>query len=167
MNLYVLRHAQAAPLGDAVRRDADRLLTDRGVADATLTGMALSKLDSAIFLLLCSPLQRARQTAELTAAQFPVPPEIRETESLSPGFRPPDLMRELKTVPPDGSMVVVGHEPDLGRFISYVIGAEPSASIELSPAALACVRFAADSTSEASLRWLLTPEMLKILLSPR
>jgi phosphohistidine phosphatase len=167
MNLYVLRHAQAAPLGEALRRDADRLLTDRGVADATLAGVALSKLDSAIALLLCSPLQRARQTAELAAAQFPMPPGIRETENLSPGFRPPALVSELKSIPPDGSVVVVGHQPDLGRFISHVIEAEPSASIELPPAALAHIRFATDATSEASLRWLLTPEMLKILLSPR
>jgi phosphohistidine phosphatase len=167
MNLYVLRHAQAAPLGDAVRRDADRLLTDKGVADATLAGLALSRLDSAIALLLCSPLRRARQTAELAVAQFPAPPEVRETESLSPGFRPADLVKELRIISPDGSVVVVGHQPDLGRFISYVIEADPSAAIELSPAALAFIRFAADSTSEASLRWLLTPEVLKILLSPR
>ena len=167
MILYVLRHGQAAPLGDAVRRDADRPLTEQGGADAALMGAALVRLDPAISVVLCSPLLRARQTAEAVAAQFPVPPAVRETDSLSPGFRPMVLVAELQTIPADGSVVVVGHQPDLGAFIAHVIDAEGTASLDLPPAALVCLRFTGDSTTDASLRWLLIPDTVRELLSSR
>ncbi len=167
MTLYVVRHGQAAPLGDAVRRDAERPLTDQGVADAALIGTALVRLDPGISLVLCSSFLRSRQTAEKLAAQFPVPPEIRERESLSPGVRPVVLIAELQAVPSDSSLVVVGHQPDLGIFISHVFQGETPAPIDLPPAAVACLRFAGDPRSDASLRWLLNPDMLRKLLSPR
>jgi len=167
MNLYVLRHGEAVRLGEGVRRDADRPLTDRGAADVKMIGAALAKLDPAISLLLCSPLTRARQTAEAVAAQFPVPPAVRETDSLSPGFRPVVLVEELQTIPADRSVVVVGHQPDLGTFIGHVIDGEGKASFDLPPAALVCLRFTGDSTTDASLRWLLIPDTVRELLSSR
>ncbi len=168
MILYILRHGQAAPLGEAVRRDADRPLTDEGRADAALVGMALARLDPALSLVLCSPFLRARQTAEAIAAQFPAElPAVRETDALSPGLRPAALVAELQTISPDSSIVIVGHQPDLGKFLSHVIEGEPSASIDLPPASLACVRFTGDSTTDASLRWLLIPELLRKLVAPR
>ncbi len=167
MILYVVRHARAAPLGDAALRDAERPLTEEGAADAAVAGAALAKLDPAVSLVLCSPLLRARQTAQALAGPFSPPPAVRETDGLSPGFRPAALVKELQAVPPGESVVVVGHQPDLGRFISHVIEGEPSASIDLPPAALACIRFAGDAASEAGLRWLLTPDAIRKLLSLR
>lgn len=167
MILYVVRHARAAPLGDAVPRDAERPLTEEGVADAALIGSALARLDPSVSLVLCSPLLRARQTAEALARQFPAPPAVRETDGLSPGFRPAALVKELQAVASGESIAAVGHQPDLGRFIAHVIEGEPSASIDLPPAALACIRFAGDAASEAGLRWLLTPDAIGKLFSPR
>lgn len=167
MILYVLRHGQAAALGDAVRRDADRPLTDRGGADAALMGAALARLDPAVSTVFCSPLLRARQTAEAVAAQFREPPPVRGTESLSPGFRPAVLVAELQAIPPDRSVVVVGHQPDLGTFIAHVIGGESSASVDLPPAALVCLKFSGDSTTDASLRWLLIPDAVRGLFASR
>jgi phosphohistidine phosphatase len=167
MNLYILRHGEAVRLGEGIRRDADRPLTPRGIADATLVGAALAKLDPGLPLLLCSPFLRARQTAESVAAQFPVPPAIEETESLSPGFRPEALVTRLRDIPPGGSVLVVGHQPDLGVFITYVIEGESPESIAMPPAALAHVKFDTDATSGASLRWLLVPDILTTLFSPR
>jgi phosphohistidine phosphatase len=167
MNLYVLRHGEAARLGEGVRRDADRPLTPGGAADATLIGTALARLDPGISLLLCSPFTRARQTAEAVAARFPVSPAVRETENLSPGFRPKALIAELQGIPPGDSVVIVGHQPDLGAFMAYVIDGESPASIALPPAALAHIRFDTDATSDATLRWLLVPDVLTTLLSPR
>ncbi len=167
MILYVVRHARAAPLGDAALRDTERPLTEEGAADAALTGAALARLDPAVSLVLCSPLLRARQTAEALAGQFPAPPAVRETDGLAPGFRPAALVQELQAVPPGESVALVGHQPDLGRFIAHVIESEPSASIDLPPAALACIRFAGDAASEAGLRWLLTPDAIRKLFSPR
>ncbi len=167
MILYVVRHARAAPLGDKVLRDAERPLTEEGAAEAALTGTALAMLDPAVSLVLCSPLLRARQTAEAMAARFPSPPAVRETDALSPGFRPAALVKELQSVAAGESIAVVGHQPDLGKFIAHVIEGEPSASIEFPPGALACVRFSGDAASEAGLRWLLTPDAVKKLFSPR
>lgn len=168
MTLYVVRHGLAASAGEAIRRDADRPLTEQGVADAALVGAALARLDGKISVVLCSPFARARQTADAIAAHIPAAPRVRETESLSPGTRPAALIAELQAFPAgDSRIVVVGHQPDLGTFISHVIEGEPAASIDLPPGAMACLRFSGDSTTEASLRCLLVPDMLRKLLSSR
>lgn len=167
MNLYVLRHAEAVRSGEGIRRDAERPLSAQGAADAALVGGALARLDPAIAHVLCSPLRRARQTAEVVAAQFSRAPDIRETESLSPGFRPGALIERLQEIPADESVAVVGHQPDLGSFLAFVIEGESALSITLPPAAVAHVRFDGDVTTAASLRWLVGPDIIKALLSPR
>ncbi len=167
MNLYVLRHAEAVRLGEGAWRDEERPLTVQGAADAALVGRALARLDGGIALLLCSPLLRARQTAEAVAAQFPRAPEVQATESLSPGFRPGALTARLQEIPAGESVAVIGHQPDLGAFLAFVIEGEAAASITMPPAAVAHVRFDGDATTAASLRWLLSPEVITALLSPR
>lgn len=167
MNLYVVRHGEAATIGGKVKRDVDRPLTEKGESDARILGEALSRLDPQVGLILCSPFHRARQTADAIAACFSLWPKVLETEHLAPGFRPKPLLEQLTAVAAEGSAVVIGHQPDLTTFIAYVIEAEGVTSIAMPPASVAKVTFAAGPTSEASLQWLLNPEILRQFLPPR
>jgi phosphohistidine phosphatase len=167
MNLYVIRHGEAAAIGGAVKRDVERPLTEKGQSDAKILGEALSRHDPQVGLILCSPFHRARQTAETVAACFSMRPKVSETEHLAPGFRPKPLLEELSALAPEGSAAIIGHQPDLTMFIAYVIESESAASITMPPAAVAKVTFAAGPTSEASLQWLLNPEILRQILPPR
>jgi len=66
--LWLLRHAEAEPHG--ARADAERTLTARGERQARTVGVALSRLETSFEAVLFSPKVRARQTAELAAAEW-------------------------------------------------------------------------------------------------
>ena len=167
MNLYVIRHGEAGAIGGGVQRDADRPLTDRGKSDALLLGQLLGHLDPVVRLILCSPYLRARQTADAVAAGLLTAAPVQETDHLSPGFRPKPLLEELQALAPDGSAVVIGHQPDLSMFLAYVIEGESAASIAMAPCGIAKVKFDSGPTSDAVLQWLLSPDVIRQLLPPR
>ena len=48
MNLYIVRHAEAVPLGRGISRDADRPLSAHGERDAAVVGRVLALADPAV-----------------------------------------------------------------------------------------------------------------------
>ena len=66
--LWLLRHADAEPHG--TRADVERQLTERGLDQARVAGMALARMGAAFGAILVSPKARARETAELALAQM-------------------------------------------------------------------------------------------------
>ncbi len=71
MRLYLMRHAEA---GEADARrwpdDRQRPLSERGHREHALVAVALARMGVRFDRLLTSPLVRARQTAEITAAAY-------------------------------------------------------------------------------------------------
>ena len=162
MNLYLVRHAEAAPIGGAVTRDADRPLSAKGEHDAKLIGRFLSTVDTGVRLVCCSPLLRAVRTAEIIGSQYAEPPEIRKWEILEPGFSPREVLEEVSALKAE-TLILVAHQPDLGDCIATMI-AESTMELALPPAGTACLLFAAASSREHSrLLWLLTPDMIAAL----
>ncbi len=162
MNLYLVRHAEAAPVGGAIAFDRDRTLTTRGEGDAALMGRALARLDPDVRRVLTSPLIRAVRTGEIIMKEFPGRPELETTENLAPGFRPGDLFDELDHLDPVGSVIAVGHQPDLSSFICFMIADSSRAAIAMAACAAAKVTVEkGGGRCEATLRWLLTPEAVR------
>jgi len=64
MNLFVVRHGHAAPVGGDILRDGDRPLTERGEEEAAMVAGALASRRK-IAVVLVSPLLRAQQTARI------------------------------------------------------------------------------------------------------
>ena len=74
MELILIRHAEAAALGDAtITRDADRPLTETGRRQCEAMGRALKKLNVQLDALVSSPLLRAKQTCESLIQGLPYP----------------------------------------------------------------------------------------------
>lgn len=164
MDLYLVRHAEAAPVGGPIKRDTDRSLTARGEEDAALMGRSLARIDPNIDIIVTSPLVRAVRTGEIIGGEISDHPIFHTTEHLAPGFRQRSLWEELLALSGGASIVVVGHQPDLGMFISYLIADSSRASVALSPCSIAHVKVEAmGSRREAHLRWLLTPEIARSL----
>lgn len=120
MILTILRH------GKAVERDAwhgddrDRPLTREGLSQARAALTAMSEVINAEEVWT-SPWRRSRQTAELAAELWDLP----LTECLwlaGESTEIPDWSRFLRGA---GEVVLVGHEPDLGRFIGLMLGGRP------------------------------------------
>jgi phosphohistidine phosphatase SixA len=107
MRVYLVRHAEAAP-GEP---DELRALSAAGRETARALGDRLAA-EARVDAVLCSPLLRARETAEAIAQAAGVPAV--STELLAPGAAVDDL---LEAVAGRGETVVsVGHQPDCGQF---------------------------------------------------
>jgi len=161
MNLYLVRHGEASPVSGTMRRDADRTLTSRGEEDVSLFGDVLARVDGGITVILTSPLVRAAQTARIIASRLPGQPAVKTTANLSPGFRAQSFLAELAAIDTAAGVVAVGHQPDLGEFLSILLTEDQSAAFELPPGAAVRISYhSSNSVHDATLHWLLTPEIL-------
>ncbi len=115
MELILWRHADAADGG----RDLDRKLTAKGRKQAARMGEWLTKRLPSLFQVLASPARRARETADALGAKY------RISDRLAPGAAPADILEAAGWPSHKGAVVVVGHQPDLGRVAAVLLaGAE-------------------------------------------
>ena len=133
MLLYLFRHADAVVQASS---DAARPLSDKGTAQAKLAGHFCRAHDLIPDLILTSPLQRAEQTARLFAEEIGAPKSVTVEAFLACGMNPETALRELKTYKKLGSVMLVGHEPDLGRLASWLLGSSAFGKIRIRKASL-------------------------------
>ncbi|HTV78523.1 MAG TPA: histidine phosphatase family protein [Steroidobacteraceae bacterium] len=166
MRLYLVRHAIAEERDS--RRwpdDRQRPLTAAGsrrFRRAAKSLVAVIESAGSVERLLTSPLVRARETASLLhRAGLPQPIE---ESVLAPGRTAARVLAVLRAHEAQ-SLVLVGHEPDLGRLLAVCIagpGAKPS--LRFRKGGAACLSFAgAPRVGEATLEWLLPPKALRAL----
>jgi phosphohistidine phosphatase SixA len=167
--LYLIRHAEAGAIGSGgVARDFDRPLTARGRDDSRRLAQALANRRQIVDAVVASPLVRAHQTAvELLAVLAPASRPITCDELALERLKPGRLSDFLAHVPPGGvrtptrdekAVIAVGHMPDLGAYLEWLVGAAPG-TLRLAKAGAACVRFRDEPAKAAGeLLWLLTPE---------
>jgi phosphohistidine phosphatase len=119
MQLYLVRHAEAAP-GEP---DSLRPLTQAGRAQARALGERLRRDGVALDALLASPLLRARETAQAIARATDTTVEV--DERLAPGAT---VELVVEAVEGRGERVLaVGHQPDLGRIAAALLDAPEQA----------------------------------------
>jgi len=158
MELYLIRHADALPLGaNEVLEDADRPLSDRGQGEAKALAAALQRAGVQLGLVLTSPLLRARQTAEgMLAAWSGAPPRLQVCDELALGERTRKLARVLRDLKEE-RVALIGHQPDLCAHLGWLIGSK-KAQIDMAKAGVAAVTCHESPGKGAGvLRWLVTP----------
>lgn len=161
MELYLIRHTEAVPLGaEGITQDQDRPLTPKGIELAHVIADAFQRHKFRVAAVLSSPLLRARQTAEEMVRSWPVPaPDIQVCDFLSPGGKRRKLARALAELSTD-SIALVGHEPDLSRLTAWLIGSR-KARIKLAKGGVANLRCEGEpGKGTCSLMWLSTPEWM-------
>jgi phosphohistidine phosphatase len=167
MELYFVRHAIAEPLGKGNEfSDEKRALTEEGRRRMRQGVKGLHKLGVELDLILTSPLVRAIETAEILAGSRGLNRnEIRQTHALAPGALAEQLFAEIKRQDAAESIALVGHQPDLGSFISRLVQeAEGDVSVELKKGGICCIRVTETvPTLRGQLVWLLTPRHLRML----
>jgi phosphohistidine phosphatase len=131
MDLYVLRHGRAGEHGD-FEDDRIRPLTREGRERSVSSGRGMRLLGIAPRVVLSSPLTRAEQTAALVAKELEGAPQVELTEVLSPGAGPEAVVRFLRAAHHDAeSVLVVGHEPDLGVLIGALVSGDGTARVRM------------------------------------
>jgi phosphohistidine phosphatase len=159
MNLYLIRHAEAAPRGQAgIQKDEDRPLTDAGRQQARELAGAFQRNGVQFETLVTSPLLRAVQTAEEMARVLGIPADrVVQSEHLAPGGARKKLAKFLQGLG-GGSKALVGHQPDIEDLTGWLIGSK-KAMIEFAKAGAACVNANLELAKGCgALVWLLTPQ---------
>lgn len=122
MQLILWRHAQAEDTsnacGDPRQRDLARELTNKGEKQAKLTAQWLRPRLPPGAVVLASPAIRTVQTAQQLS------PNVERVAGLAPDVEPRSVL-ELVGWPGRGmderTVVIVGHQPTLGRIASILL----------------------------------------------
>jgi len=114
MNLILWRHA------DAVDGDPDlaRALSPKGLDQAARMAEWLRSQLPADALLIASGARRAQQTLFALSTDFRIEPR------LNPGAQPADYLKLAS----EGTTLIVGHQPEIGRVISLLLTGEDRAT---------------------------------------
>ena len=131
--LYLMRHAKAES-PDMQRGDFDRVLNQRGVRDATEMGQRLQKRGVKPDVILCSPSQRTRQTAELLVAELGGTLDGVQFDDRIYEASMDILLDLIRALPPAcASAMVIGHNPSVGwlanQLSGYQIATMPSCAV--------------------------------------
>jgi len=166
MMLYVVRHGIAVDVGEeGVRKDAERFLSAEGRRKTAEVGRGLNTLGIKPDVILTSPLVRARETAELIAAELEGVPPVELCPALAPGGDFMDLVRDLKQTQAN-EVMWVSHMPEVAEWVSLWIGGEAGIGLAFKRAAVACVGFeGAPAVGAGRLEWLLPPGVSRRIIS--
>ena len=114
MELILWRHADAedgAP-------DLERRLTKKGRKQAERVADWLRERLPKDFELVSSPAARARETAEALDAK------MRIENALAPGASPASFVKVSGWPRGAGTVVIVGHQPDLGCALAHLVAGQ-------------------------------------------
>lgn len=167
MELFIIRHAIAEPLGKKNEfSDEKRALTAEGRSRMRDAVKGLVKLGVQPDIIFTSSLTRAVETAEIVAAETGVAKsEIRESANLAPGASADKLFSEIKRLAAVETIALIGHQPDLGHLISRIIAGKASTlSMQLKKGSVCCLNVTETvPTLRGELVWLLTPRQLRLI----
>jgi phosphohistidine phosphatase len=161
MQLLLIRHGIAAPLGNPAERDEDRQLTAEGVRRMRRVARGLRQLVPRPRAILSSPLMRARQTAEIVAQRWdglepvPAPALVRGDWE--------DICRDLASYGAEDTIVLVGHESWISTLTARLLGSQSGPAFGFRKGGVALIDVEQPSLARGSLRWFMPPRVLRRL----
>lgn len=139
MELYLIRHGIAEDPVDAAlarRNDAARLLTPEGREKTAKVARGLERRLGQVDLILHSPFTRARETADILAAEFPSA-RREELGCFRPQDNPAESAAALAAHASLGRVIAVGHEPHLSDLLSLLLIGRAGVEVAFKKAAVA------------------------------
>lgn len=149
--LYLVQHGEAAKETE----DASRPLTDRGRREVEAVARSSARLELGVALIAHSGKLRAKQTADILAAELAPPGGVVERGGLAPNDDPAPAARLAETAAEP--LLLVGHLPHLSRLASLLLVGDAGREI----VAFRMGALVALSRDEGRwrLRYVLTPEI--------
>lgn len=156
--LYLLRHATAA----SAEEDPARPLTEGGRDEVKLVADFIRERGGiAVERVWHSPLLRAVETAEIFCDRLALDATRREIDGLLPEDDIRGISRRLSGF--GYPLLVVGHEPHLGRLASMLVcGNVDQDIVDFDKAGLLCLEREATKSRTIlwRIRWFVTPSLL-------
>lgn len=170
MKLIVIRHGRAESAKAFAETGADddlRPLTEDGRERMRRGAAGLHRLVERLDVLATSPLVRARQTAEIVAAEFGGP-ELTELDVLRPDRAPSELFEWLREAGSKETVAVVGHDTHLSEVVGWLLTGKTRRIVEIKKGAAVMLRVRAHGDRSrgprrAKLLWSLAPRQLRAL----
>ena len=131
MLLYLLRHADAdtpAPSDEA------RALSEKGRAQAEKVARFCEAHEMHLSLVLTSPVRRAHDTAQIVVAKMRA--ELLIAPWLACGMHPQAALEELRAYRSQGSVMLIGHEPDFSQLAAHLLGVATNTALHVRKASL-------------------------------
>jgi len=154
MRLYLIQH------GEAMTEEVDpsRPLTAKGRSDVERIVSFLKAAGGSPRVILHSGKTRARQTAEIIAAQLGPDFQFKERDGLAPNDPVKDLSNEISGMTND--LMIVGHQPFLGKLAAMLLACSESKNlVGFRQGAVVCLQRNEDQTWQVA--WMVTPDLLQ------
>jgi phosphohistidine phosphatase len=166
MKLLVIRHAIAEDRDEFAKtgeEDGLRPLTKVGKKKMRSAANGLIRIVPELHVLATSPLTRAAQTADIVAEAYgrlrPSP-----QAALAPGKKPSAILAWLQDQRPDLTIAIVGHEPDLGLFVSWMLTGLQESFLEFKKGGASLLDLGENpKPGRAKLVWVMKPSQLRAL----
>jgi len=153
LKVHLIQHGEAT----TEEVDPSRTLTAKGRSDVQRITSFLKNAGVHPGLILHSGKTRARQTAEVIAAQLGPDCHVKEREDLAPNDPVTNLTKEISGMADD--LMIVGHMPFLGKLASLLMaGSESKNPVAFRQGGVVCLQRNEDQTWQAA--WMVTPELL-------
>ncbi len=165
MELLLIRHAQAQPIGSSgIERDRDRDLTPDGVAVTERIADALNKFDVRIAAMLVSPFRRTMHTAGILCDRLHHPPQLRVSENLTPRSTIAAAVNEIRQNAELECIAMCGHEPTLSGLADRLLGSRYRPSLIFHTGAAAFLHVDINGKAPAAtLHWFLDFRQLDLI----
>ena len=163
MRVVLFRHGPAGER-DATRWPDDdlRTLSPRGETRTRAAAAGLARLVGDVREIWTSPLARCQASAALLREACPGAKRV-TVDALRPGGSWREIIEKLRAGRREGTIVLVGHEPDLGNLAGSLVFGAPRA-MPLKKAGACAVDFGRDvEAGKGEIAWLLTPKVLRSL----
>jgi phosphohistidine phosphatase len=161
--LLLLRHAIAEePSSD--QPDQERRLTGEGKRKLREVVAGMRALELPVDVILTSPLRRTHETAAIVAAAYGLGDDrVIDTAALAPGGTAAELFSALAAHARCESVLLVGHQPDLGELASTLLVGTPGlVPLPFRKAGLAAIAVGSLPPRNAgTLEFFLTPGQLR------
>jgi phosphohistidine phosphatase len=159
MIVYFLRHGNAGERRANPVQDEKRPLDKEGIEQCRYVGRLLNSLDTHVDLILSSPLKRSTQSAAMVGNEIAYEQKIELTPALRPGAAYEAFRELLRLVSGLEAVMVVGHNPNLSRFLSLLVtGGLSNGAMEMKKGSVARVEM---GPKRSVLHWLVTPRLIK------
>ena len=159
MKLYIIRHAPAQlrhEFAQSGKSDDLRPLTDKGIQKMEAALEFFKNQEPHVDVFLQSPFTRCVQTGDICKDFFPEA-KFKTSKNLVPDHSAQKLYDEILSHDVD-ALAIIGHEPDLGQFISWLLFRQATDHFPIKKTGIAKVDIYHDGRSY--LKWVLRPKLM-------
>ena len=142
MEIILIRHAKAENRDANSWPDDDlRPLTAEGRAEQRAATKAMKAMGIKFDFLVTSPLLRARETTDIVAKGYRWTEAPQVAEELGHGYGVSAVVKLLAKFPPDATVAMVGHEPDLSDLTGALVTKDGRLNIAVKKSGVVGIEF--------------------------